>query len=415
MAHAVRFSKRDPAINSEEWRSDSLGGRIASNLTIPDPIAPTPAQRHSVAAMNTPSCSISPLSHLQIVNAAILAPSPDNNQPWRFVSNRDRLEVYLDPGRALPSDVNSMFDLLGLGAAVENARIAASQLGYETRVEYIGWHAPTTSQPAATLTFSPGGAPDPLSEHLATRCTCRKLYSTGPVSEKSLAAMADAARQFPEVRVDWVTDRPRIRALARLAAATDRIRFEYEPFHNELFRQLRFSAAEAEQTRDGLDLRTLELPPGAGFLLRQLRPWPRMKWLHRLGLGRLLTVPSLLSVRSSGALGVLSVAEPTSGQFLCGGRGFQRLWLAAQAEGLALQPLGSVSIFFAHLKLLQGRKLSPRHKEMLARLTGRFETVVPESGGRFLLLLFRLGHAPRPKFCSLRRPAEEVLGTGEVG
>ncbi len=144
-----------------------------------------------------------------------------------------------------------------------------------------------------------------------------------------------------------------------------------------------------------------------------MRPWPRMRWLHRLGLGRLLTVPSLVSVRKSGALGVLSVPEPTSEQYLRGGRALQRLWLTAHAETLALQPLGSVSIFFAHRKLLEGRKLNARHREMLGRLAERFAALVPETSGRFLLLLFRLGHAGPPKFHSLRRPAEHVLETNE--
>jgi len=70
-----------------------------------------------------------------LVRAAVLAPSPDNNQPWRLDVQDDRLRFYLDAERALPSDVNSMFDLVGLGAAVENARIAAGGVGCSAHVE----------------------------------------------------------------------------------------------------------------------------------------------------------------------------------------------------------------------------------------------------------------------------------------
>ena len=353
------------------------------------------------------------LSHVELVEAAILAPSPDNNQPWRFISEGDQLLVYLDPQRALPSDVNAMFDLTGLGSAIENACIAARQMGYEPHVDCglipIDSIDDDVPRLAATITFTPGGTPDPLHPHLATRCTCRKLYSTRLVAESCLSKLADAAREFSEVRLDWVTDRARIRAFARLIAVSDRIRFEYEPFHNELFRQLRFSVEDAERTQDGLDLRTLELPPGAGALLRQLRPWHRMKWIHRLGLGRLLTLPSAWSVWKSGALGVLSLSEPTATCFLRGGRAFQRIWLTAQAEGLALQPLGSLSIFFAHLDVLHGRKLSDRHKHLIRRLIGRFGELVPAARERVLLMLFRLGNSAPPRFRSLRRPAEDVL------
>ena len=52
--------------------------------------------------------SLKTLSPAELVRTAVLAPSPDNNQPWKFVSHEDRLEVFLDPAHALPSDVHSM-------------------------------------------------------------------------------------------------------------------------------------------------------------------------------------------------------------------------------------------------------------------------------------------------------------------
>lgn len=38
----------------------------------------------------------------------------------------------------LPSDVNGMFDLVGVGAAIENAAIAARQSDCELKAEYHG-------------------------------------------------------------------------------------------------------------------------------------------------------------------------------------------------------------------------------------------------------------------------------------
>lgn len=363
------------------------------------------------------STAISPpsqtVSHRELVEAAVLAPSADNNQPWRFASQGDGLQIYLDPRRALPSDVNAMYDLMGLGAAIENARIAARQTGYEAQVNYAPAPAGPTDDQApklvATMTFTAGAQPDPLFPRLAGRCTCRKLYSTQPVTEDSLNNLTDAAREFSEVQLDWITDRRRIRAFARLIALSDRFRFGYEPFHHEIFRQLRFSPEDAERTQDGLDIRTLELPPGAGALLRVLRPWKRMRLINRLGLGRLLTLPSLLSVWKSGTLGVLSLPEPTSAGFLQGGGAFQRIWLASDAERLALQPLGSLPIFLAQMEQLAGRNLTTDHQRLSDRLGQRFRRLVPSTAGRTLLMVFRLGRFSLPSFRSLRRPVEEVL------
>jgi len=349
-----------------------------------------------------------------LVRAAVLAPSPDNNQPWRFDVEGDRLLFHLDPERALPSDVNSMFDLMGLGAAVENTCIAARGAGCSADVEYHPGFGKATGGElppwAAAVHLGAGGdTPDPLEPHLAVRCTNRKLYSTRPIEGPTLARIGEAAERFARVRIDWVADRRRIRSFARVVAASDRFRFEYEPFHKEIYRQLRFTAEEAERTRDGLDLRTLELPPGTGLILRLLRRWSRMRLLNRLRLNRLLTVPSALSVWKSGALGVISVPEPSASNFLEGGRAFQRIWLAVQAEGLALQPLGSLPVFLGHLEQLRGEKLTAAHQRLSGRLGKRLRRLVPIVVDRTLLMVFRTGYAPPPKVRSLRRAAEDVM------
>lgn len=358
----------------------------------------------------------------EVLRAAALAPSPDNNQPWRFAWAGDRLRVYLDPARALPSDVNSMFDLAGVGAAVENAAIAARRQGFEAEAACelqagTGAAVPVCAaekgalpvRPAASVRFVPGALPDPLLPHLEARCTNRRLYSRRPVVPEALDELAGAAAGFRGVRLEWVVRRRAIRAFARVVAQSDRFRFQYEPFHREIFRQLRFTVEEAERTRDGLDVRTLELPPGAAFALRLLRPWKRVVWLHRLGLGWTLTFPSLLSVWMSGALGVLTVAAPDAAQFFEGGRAFQRVWIAAQGRGLAIQPLGSLAIFLAQRAQLGGRNLTPSHQRLAASLAGRLEDLIPSTQGRTLLMLFRLGYAPPPRVRSLRIPAPNLM------
>jgi nitroreductase len=365
------------------------------------------------------SCGTEPCNgsvHLELARAAIKAPSPDNNQPWRFVSVGDRLEIYLDPRRALPSDVNSMFDLLGIGAAIENVVIAGRQLGFRSEVDYAGSRRDADGRLlAATMRFRIGSDPDPLHEQLASRCTNRRLYSTQSIERAVIERIAEEAREFPDAQLDWVADRRGICAFAPLIATSDRFRFEYEPFHRELYRQLRFTVKEAETTRDGLDVRTLELPPGAAAVVHWLRRWPRMKVINRLGLGRLLTFPSWVSVRKSGALGILSLPDASAERFLRGGRAFQRIWLTAQSEGLALQPLGSLPIFIAQMEQLDGRNLHAGHQRLAKRLAGWLRQLVPATDGRTLLMIFRVGYAKPPQVRSLRRPGEDVfeqLGNG---
>ncbi len=156
-------------------------------------------------------------------------------------------------------------------------------------------------------------------------------------------------------------------------------------------------------------MRTLELPFGAAALFHQLKPWPRMRWVHRLGLGSLLTFPSWQLTCRSGAIGFVSVASADTESFLNGGRAFQRIWLAATRAGLALQPLGSLPIFLAHLSQLRGEKLAPPQVRAVRRLRARWNRLMPAIERQTLLMAFRVGVARPPSCRSLRRPVAEFL------
>jgi hypothetical protein len=372
----------------------------------------------------SPSCTSAPtLSQLRsYVAAASLAPSPDNNQPWLFEARPElTLLLYHDRTRALPSDVDDMFSMIALGAAMENLVVAARQDGWESQVQFhfeddgsYGRNRRNElaidKELIASLHFVQKAVPDPLCSYLASRTTNRKPYSREPLPETCLKAMENAASAFPDAIVHWVTDRAKIRALARLIAKTDRIRFEYEPFHTELFRQLRFSAQEAEATRDGLDIRTLEIPALGRWLLKWLRPWKRMRGLNCLGLSRLLTIPSALLAWRSGALGLLTTQDKSRQGYLCAGRAMERIWLQATKEGIGFHPLGSLPIFLSWIARKGERGLTAKHTGLLRSVRNRFYQIVPLATDLGLVILFRIGNPKEtPSGFSLRRPTGELL------
>jgi hypothetical protein len=349
---------------------------------------------------------------LTFVEAATLAPSPDNNQPWLFEERPNgEMFLYHDISRALPSDVNGMFSMIALGAALENLCIAAQEGGWEPHVRYLFNTGQNTSvrELTASVNFSPGGDADPLYPFLAQRSTCRKAYSRRRVTEETLHAIEASLGSHSGLNLHWVSDRAQIRSLASLVAAADRTRFEFPAFHQELYRQLRFTPEDAELTRDGLDVRCLELPPAGATVLHWLRKWPRMRLLNRFGLSRLLSLSSALQVWKSGTIGLLTTDDEGREGYLNAGRVLERVWLTATKLSLAFHPLGSLPILLSRLALEAGRRSSIAPQKGLPEFARRFRRIFPNARTSGLVLLFRLGEAPSTVARSIRRSARSVL------
>ena len=351
--------------------------------------------------------------HRRIVEAAILAPSAENTQPWQFSSNGESLTFYLDRQRVLESDVDFMLDLTSLGACIENAVIAAREAGYEPTVNYeVDRERPEQDErliPVAHLNCRAGGEQDALFPYITTRCTCRRMDGTRLVEKSVLDAISAHIGGLHGPRVDWVTDRRDIRRLAKLVGLGNRIRFEYAPFHKEFYNNIRFSREKVESTRDGLDVATLQLPWGVATILACLRKWPRMWAANLLGFSRGVARQAAAEVCASGAMGILTVEEPTRTNFLSGGREFERLWLSATAAGIGLHPAASLAVFLAYAERTDGHRLLAKHWRMAQAMKQEFDRLYPQIQGRTVQMVFRLGYAGTPRVRSLRRPAQDVL------
>ena len=106
---------------------------------------------------------------VQVVAAATRAPSIHNTQPWRFAATPERLDVFLDPDRALPVlDPTGRQQVISCGCAVEFAVVALAALGRGAEVDAL-----------------PGGDPN----HLATVRVGRDRAATA--EDRALAEAID--------------------------------------------------------------------------------------------------------------------------------------------------------------------------------------------------------------------------------
>lgn len=323
--------------------------------------------------MTTPHLTAS-LRH--VIEAATLAPSVHNTQPWRFVLRADGFDLLADPERRLPVlDPTGRLLHLSCGAALVTARTAARALGLAADVQLL----PDPEWPGvlARLTVKAGAAPDDAELALALavlhRHTVRGPFADTPVPEQLLRSLARVAEQEGAgLRV--VRDEGERVSLAVLLSSAD-WREEQDPaYRAELAAWVREDPAG-----DGIPPRAVQEDPAHASNLR-LRDFTLTHPERSSGDAPTPDDPSVVVLTSRGD-GPLA--------WLRAGQALGAVLLHAAAEGVQAQPLGQVVD-------------RPGPRRALARSLGL--TGVPQM---VLRLGYASAHAATP-----RRDVEDVLVPG---
>ncbi|OBF12985.1 Rv1355c family protein [Mycobacterium sp. ACS4331] len=403
IAEAVRRIGLAEPLPSGRTRIDVAGA--LDNLE--DPLAtvePTPVE-------GAPTGSGPPESEVAVLiaEAANLAPSGGNAQPWHIAVRPDSVTVRLAPEYASSINVDSRGSAVAVGAAMFNARVAAAAhhvLGPVT------WGRDDGSPLTATLRL--GAETDPalaaLYETMLGRETNRHRGSGRPLDEDTGAALERAAAGEGG-RLRLVTADDETATLTAILAATDRIRYLTPVLHEEMIAELRWPGDP--DPHSGIDVLTLGLDESDLAVLEVLRRPDVMHHLAQWEAGSALGDDVAERVRSSSALGLVSVDGRTLLDYARGGAATEAVWIAAARHGLAVQPISPV---FLHAHTGDElHALSPAFGSDLALLSKEFRALLgagPEDG---LALLLRFSHAPATTLRSRRRRLARSSGNQHNG
>ncbi len=343
----------------------------------------------------------------EFIEAASLASSADNMQPWEFRKLSDKIEVFFAQDRCLPTDVNNMFACIGIGAAIQNIVIAAADAGFVASIEY----SPNKQiyERAAIIKFTEGKKTNNnLVQYLHLRTTNRSPYQTSPLKLSLRSDLTTSVQKF-NAGLHWTTNANDFKQMAKMDANLSYIRLEHKPFNDELFNILRFTNKENENKRYGLDFKSLEVPPFATLFARQLQNWTINKTISRLGIGRLVAKRLASRLRKAGAICLMTAFEDNAEGYMEAGRAMQNIWLAASANGLSVQPYGVLPQYLNKIKLEPGFFL-PKHLKLIQNQHDPFYSIFPEAKNEYPAIVLRIGKTNlQPANSNIRLKAGQII------
>jgi nitroreductase len=333
------------------------------------------------------------------LRATILAASPHNTQPWRFAVSTGEVAVYADRACHLGAFDPFRREMhLGVGCAIENFVLAARAFGIETEVLPAHGLLELSPSPqpfqAARISLRRGEPSNSsLFEAIPFRRTNRGLYSGQAIEPDRLRAFADLASS-PHVRVAFVTDTGARRDVgAAIVDATQWIVRDPQ-MSMDSAQWVRTGRHEIEKHRDGLTLDATS-PSRVATVTGKMLPDPSAAAIDRHWLATTRDVHTA----SAAAFGAILVRDRLEmAQAIEAGRAWQRLHLAATAQGLAAQPLNQPVEMMDRCRMLgRNEDLQPALAQWFA--AGAWEPTI----------VFRLGHPAREAPRSPRKSLEAVL------
>lgn len=341
----------------------------------------------------------------ELVGLAHTAPSGGNMQPWKWTYSGGVLYGFLDKSLADSFlDYNYLGSMVGFGAATENIIIGARNRGIDASYTYTF----DDSDPLAvriTFAHNPSASTDELGDYITERGTNRMLGDLQPIEPGHFDQIVQAGEEIEGAKITWITDQ--VQELGKVLSAVERIRLMTDRGHSDFVNEIRWTVEEAETTRDGIDLRTIDLTETekAGLyvskqaaVVRQLRSW-------KLGTGFETIMKK--AVENTERIGFISMPSGSRENYFEGGRALQRAWLMATKLDVGFHPVSPSTFIFSRFVHEQSdEQLSP-FKEELTSLRKRFIEILEVPEGRGEIFLFRLfkGHDIQTR--ALRRDLSE--------
>lgn len=348
-------------------------------------------------------------SHLdKIIQAAILAPSPGNNQTWRFVEYKGYIAI-CDPRETVEYSFGDNLNInshIAFGTALENILQVMHSFGVAPEVDVID----SKSAPHVKAVVSVGQSGGPAEKvnyanEIFTRQTLRRQPNNESLNEQQIGLLTTNQEH---TRSTVITDRDAILKIGELISMGDRIRLLNKFGHQEFFdKEVRLSREEAKKHKTGLDVTLFPFSESDKAGLRLMADPNSRNLLDTWKLGRGLEKLSKKSFVNAPAVVTFFTKSLSPSDIIRSGMEIEATWLKAVNEGIYFQPMTVLQCLFSFLIDNKGQILSDKELEEVSAMKQEFDNIFPNNKMEYSLFLAIAGRTSKEEEKSYRKDLAE--------
>jgi len=341
----------------------------------------------------------------QLCIAGSLAPSGGNIQPWKVNVKKNELTISLDHTRSTSFlDVNHLASIFSIGSFVENVLIKADELGLSYQQSIL----PTRDNAdfAVSISFTNRNTSlhanrDTLARFIHKRVTNRRISDGKNIETKKISVLKKLVQNTSHsYALATINTHDQKKILANILGKADAMRTLHTTLFSEMLNELRYSSKEASQTRDGIDINTLELPGNVTKMFTLLKRFPSIpKFLPREAFEDMVK-PLILHSSHIGCLTTKLEINPYS--LFTAGRIVEKIWLKTTKENIAFHPWTILTFFIIRIRYFNGEGFSKNQISEIYELESMLRNVFSIPHNEHPLFIFRLSYALPPTTNALR-------------
>ncbi len=291
----------------------------------------------------------------KILSLAINAPSGDNSQPWRFEVKDNKIFVFNLPKSDNPIlNINQRGSYIGHGGLLENISIAATKFQLSAQIDLFPQEQ--AENLVATIVLNQSQLDiDPLFPYLMLRHTNRRKYKNNLLTlEQKEALLLEVKKndQSNNIKLVLVDDKEKKKSIGKAMSSIEEIILQHKDLHALLFKDIIWSKKIFAKLKKGFYIGTMEFNLMQKFVFFLASKWSRAIWLNKLGLAKMVAKEDAKLYSTGAAAGAIIISDDTRENFINAGRVMERVWLRANALGLAFHPVSALS--FARLRIIAG-------------------------------------------------------------